>query len=86
LAAPSKKAPAIRTKLSYRERLELEGLPARIDALERERAQLDATIAGPDFYKEPASAINAALARAEAVRVELDALYRRWDDLDSKPA
>jgi ATP-binding cassette subfamily F protein uup len=73
-------------KLSYRERLELEGLPARIEALEAERAHLDATIAGAEFYKESPSAINGILERAEAVRVELDVLYRRWDELDSKPA
>jgi ATP-binding cassette subfamily F protein uup len=73
-------------KLSYRERLELESLPARIDALEAERARLDATIAGPEFYKESALAIAGVLERVEAVRVELDVLYRRWDELDSKPA
>jgi len=73
-------------KLSYRERLELESLPARIESLEAEQARLDATIAGTEFYKESPSAINGVLERAEAVRVELDVLYRRWDELDSKPA
>ena len=73
-------------KLSYRERLELESLPARIETLEAERARLDATIAGAEFYKESPSAITGILERAEAVRVELDVLYRRWDELDSKPA
>jgi ATP-binding cassette subfamily F protein uup len=73
-------------KLSYRERLELESLPARIETLEAERARLDAAIGGPEFYKETASAIAGVLERAEAVRVELDVLYRRWDELDSKPA
>ena len=73
-------------KLSYRERLELESLPARIETLEAERARLDATIAGAEFYKESPSAINGVLERAEAVRAELDVLYRRWDELDSKPA
>ena len=73
-------------KLSYRERLELESLPARIETLEAERARLDAAIAGAEFYKESRSAITGVLDRAEAVRVELDVLYRRWDELDSKPA
>jgi ATP-binding cassette subfamily F protein uup len=74
------------SKLSYRERLELESLPARIESLEAEQARLDATIAGAEFYKESPSAINVVLERAEAVRAELDVLYRRWDELDSKPA
>ena len=73
-------------KLSYRERLELEGLPGRIETLEAERARLAATLAGAEFYKESPSAINGVLERAEAVGVELDVLYQRWDELDSKPA
>ena len=73
-------------KLSYRERLELEGLPGRIETLEAERARLAGTIAGAEFYKESPSAINGVLERAEAVGAELDVLYRRWDELDSKPA
>ena len=86
-AEPRKDGPVSGTKkLSYRERLELESLPARIETLEAERARLDATIAGAEFYKESPSAINGVLERAEAVRVELDVLYRRWDELDSKPA
>ena len=84
---PRKDGPGSGTKkLSYRERLELESLPARIESLEAEQARLDATIAGAAFYKESPSAINVVLERAEAVRVELDVLYRRWDELDSKPA
>ena len=85
-AEPRKDGPVSGTrKLSYRERLELEGLPGRIETLEAERARLAATIAGAEFYKESPSAINGVLERAEAVGAELDVLYRRWDELDSKP-
>ncbi len=88
-AAPREPRPARREpsakKLSYRERLELEGLPARIDALEAEQARLEASIAGADFYKESAAAITTALGRIETVRSELEAIYRRWDELDSRP-
>jgi ATP-binding cassette subfamily F protein uup len=72
-------------KLSYRERRELEGLPAKIEALEAEQAQLEATIAGTEFYKESAGSIAATLARLDEVRAERDAVYRRWDELDSRP-
>ena len=72
-------------KLSYRERLELEELPARIDALETEQARLEASAAGADFYKESPDAIASTLERIDAVRAELDASYRRWDELDSRP-
>ena len=88
-AAPPEPRPARREpsakKLSYRERLELEGLPTRIDALEAEQTRLEASIAGADFYKESASAITTTLGRIDTVRSELEAIYRRWYDLDSRP-
>ncbi len=88
-AAPREPRPARREpsakKLSYRERLELEGLPARIDALEAEQARLEASVAGADFYKESAAAITTTLERIDTVRSELDAIYRRWYELDSRP-
>jgi len=73
-----------RTRLSYHEQRELEALPSRIAALERELTDAQARIAAPEFYKEPAAAIAEALQRVEAIGVELDAVYRRWDELDSR--
>jgi ATP-binding cassette subfamily F protein uup len=76
-------APAIK-KLSYKEQRELDALPARIDVLESEQRDLNARIAGPDFYKESRDAIAAALARVEALQRELADAYTRWHDLDSR--
>ena len=91
-ANPRTSAPAIpRTvepaakKLTYREREELHTLPARIEALETEQRDLEAAIVGPDFYKESAAAIEAALARREAVHEELLHALARWDELESRP-
>jgi ABC transport system ATP-binding/permease protein len=77
-------AGADRKKLSYNEQRELAALPARIEALEAERAALQSRIAHGDFYKEGASSIAAALARSTAVEDELSAVYARWDELDSR--
>ena len=83
--APGAITPAARPrKLSFKEQRELEALPAAIEALEREQADLHAQVHGPDFYKSGADAIKAALARAEAVTLELAAAYERWNDLDSR--
>ena len=71
-------------KLSYREQRELDELPARIERLEDERRTLDSAMASPDFYKEAADTIKAAVARREAIEDELTALYARWDALDSR--
>jgi ATP-binding cassette subfamily F protein uup len=73
-------------KLSFKERREFEGLPARIEALEAERRALGEAIAAPEFYREPAAAIAAALERTESIERELEDLYARWDALDSRPA
>ncbi len=71
-------------KLSYRDQREFEELPARIDALEAEQRTIGSTIAEPEFYKQPAAAIAAALERADAIERELLNLYAVWDALDSR--
>ena len=83
---PDHGAPSVKTrspaKLSYKEQREFDALPARIDALESEERALQARIAGPDFYKEPAGEIRTALAKAESIKVEIEQLYSRWQELD----
>jgi ATP-binding cassette subfamily F protein uup len=76
--------PPVPKKPSYKEQLELEQLPARIEALENEQAQLQAAVAAEDFYKRPASEIHDALARIEELETLLLAAYTRWDALDSR--
>ena len=71
-------------KPSYKEQLELEELPSRIEALEAEQQQLQSTVASPDFYKRPATDIHDALARLEELETLLLAAYTRWDALDSR--
>jgi ATP-binding cassette subfamily F protein uup len=71
-------------KLSYKEQRELEALPMRIEALETEERELNARVAGPDFYKEGGQAIAAALARLERLAHELGAAYARWHELESR--
>ena len=71
-------------RLSYKEQRELDTLPARIEALEAEEQELNAHIAGPEFYKEGREAIAAALARLEAVKTQLGDAYTRWHELESR--
>jgi ATP-binding cassette subfamily F protein uup len=71
-------------KLSFKERRELDELPARIEALEAEQRALGTTIADPGFYRQPPAAITAALERTQAIEHELGDLYARWDALDSR--
>src|SRR5262245_36037175 len=80
----AKESSRTQRKPSYKEQLELEKLPARIDALESEQKQLEAAVAAEDFYKRPASEIHEALARLEELETLLLAAYTRWDALDSR--
>jgi ATP-binding cassette subfamily F protein uup len=75
---------AARKRLSFKEQREFDGLPAVIEALEAEQRALGERIAGAGFYKEPADAIEASLARAEVLQRELLAAYARWDELESR--
>ena len=73
-------------KPSYKEQLELEQLPSRIEALEAEQKQLQGEVSSPDFYKRPAAEIHGALARLEELETLLLDAYTRWDSLDSRTA
>jgi ATP-binding cassette subfamily F protein uup len=73
-------------KPSYKEQLELEQLPSRIEALEAEQRQLQELVATADFYKRPATEIHEMLARLEELETLLLAAYTRWDALDSRTA
>jgi ATP-binding cassette subfamily F protein uup len=75
--------PPARRRLSFNEQRELVTLPERIAALETEQKELQARVAAPEFYKEGAAAIRTALERLDAIVVELETAYTRWDELDS---
>jgi ATP-binding cassette subfamily F protein uup len=77
-------ATTTRKKLSYKEQREIDALPSRIEALEAEQRELQARIASPGFYKEPRTAIDAALGRADGIEHEITEAYARWDELDAR--
>ena len=70
-------------KLTYKEQRELESLPALIETLEVEEAQLHQKFAEPGFYQQPGSEIAKVTNRLEAVHQELQTAYARWETLDA---
>ena len=70
-------------KLSYKENRELEMLPARIETMETEQAELQQATSDAEFYQRDKDAIKFALARLEEVGVELELAYARWEHLDA---
>jgi ABC transport system ATP-binding/permease protein len=74
----------VNRKPSYKEQLELDQLPSRIEALEAEQRQLQSDLSSADFYKRPVAEIHEVLARLEELETLLLAAYTRWDALDSR--
>ncbi|UPQ84369.1 ATP-binding cassette domain-containing protein [Pseudomonas knackmussii] len=74
--APTKK------KLSYKVQRELEALPAKIDAVEKNIAAVQAEIAEPAFYQQTPERTGETIARLDALQAELDELLERWAELE----
>ncbi|MHB8092268.1 MAG: ATP-binding cassette domain-containing protein [Syntrophales bacterium] len=78
------RAPREKKKLSYKEKQELEGLPVRIEALEKEKQRLHETLNSPEFYvNRDAEKIGRASAELSVLEKELEGAYGRWEELES---
>jgi ATP-binding cassette subfamily F protein uup len=69
-------------RLSYQEKRELEGLPARIEALESERERVFAAVSAPDFYLRAGEAAAASKERLRQIEHELETAFGRWEQLE----
>ena len=69
-------------KLSFKETTELASLPASIDALERERERVYASLADPALLRDGA-AVAAAKARLAGIEREVAAQLARWEELET---
>jgi ABC transport system ATP-binding/permease protein len=70
-------------KLSYKEQRELEALPAKIEALEAEQAELHRLMGGVEFYRQTSDKITATMERLASSKHELEDCYARWQALES---
>ncbi|HEX3729601.1 MAG TPA: ATP-binding cassette domain-containing protein [Opitutaceae bacterium] len=77
-AAPSKKPRTLNAK----EAKDLAALPATIEALEREQAELAGKLGDPILYKKDPQAFQAAKARMEEVERAHAAAFARWEELE----
>ncbi len=87
-SAPKRPAPAPAVaaakpkKLSSKERKELEALPALIEKLEAEQAQIVQKMSSPHFSMKDVGKIAEIKARLAALTEELKAAYARWEALE----
>jgi len=70
-------------KLSYNDQRELDSLPRLIEQLESRQASLEAEISSPGFYRQDRELSGAVLSDLAELTAELEAAYRRWEELDS---
>jgi len=90
-AASKASAPAVTTvptiekkvrKLSYKDQRELDALPAKLEALENEKHELEAAMSDPQFYSKPQTEVQAKLKRVTDITAEIEAAYARWAELE----
>jgi len=75
---------ARKTRLTYKEAQELNALPARVEALEREQAELTRRLADPDLCGSDPEVVKTAAARHAEIEELLLQLLARWEDLEGK--
>jgi len=68
-------------KLTFKEKKELDAIPAMIETLEARQRQLHEKMAAPDFYKRGAEVAVAANTLKELSR-QLEEAYDRWHELE----
>jgi len=79
-AAPK---PARPRKLSFKETRELEGMEARIHAVDGEIARIEGLFTAPDFHRAHATQASQLTADLAAAKETLARLYTRWQELES---
>jgi ABC transport system ATP-binding/permease protein len=81
VAAPANKG----RKLSTNEARELAELPSRIDALDRETADIQVALGDPKNYLDAAGAkkIESLQARLRAIEIESANAMKRWEQLEA---
>ena len=80
----SAKPASQKAKLSYKEQRELDGLPGRIEALEKEQAQLAAQLADPAIYTKDAQKVPGLQSRHAVIDEELLKAMERWEVLGAR--
>ncbi|MBK1718309.1 ATP-binding cassette domain-containing protein [Thiocystis violacea] len=71
-------------KLSYKETRELAELPARIESLELEQAELHGRLADPALYQADGGEAVKVRTKLEEVDAALEAAYARWEALAAR--
>jgi len=80
-ATPKNKS---KSGLTYAEKLELEGIMDRIDAAEKDVAQIEALLGDPSLYAQRGHEVAGLQARLAAAKSHAATLVERWETLEAK--
>lgn len=80
--SPEKKKSA--APMNEEERKELHNLPKRIETLEQKHEELHLHMAEPGFYESDAATQATILDRLKALKLETEAAYLRWEQLEKR--
>ncbi len=76
-------ATASKKKRSFKEQRELDGLPAVIDELETAIATLHATMAEPEYFRQPGDLLARDQSRLRDLESRLATAFARWEELEA---
>jgi len=79
---PVREAPR---KLTFKERHELAGIEAAIEAAEAKVKDLEATLSDPTVFKDRPTEVQSLVGELDAARAEVERLFARWQELDALP-
>ncbi len=83
-AKPQASTSRTSAKLSFKEQKELAAIPAKVDVLEKEQAEIHTAMADQGFFKQDGTAIADATARLQELDSQLATLFARWEDLEAR--
>jgi ATP-binding cassette subfamily F protein uup len=80
---PEAKAAKPKSKLSYKQRMELEALPEQLAAAEAKLEELQAQVNDPAFFNRDPQSSQATLVALSDAEAKLEVLFARWEELES---
>ncbi len=84
-ASPSpNKGEGAKSKLSFKEQRELEDIPKRIEALEREQSDIAAHLADGTIFRSDVKQAKQLKTRGEEIDAEVSAAMMRWEELEKR--
>ncbi|HVV00720.1 MAG TPA: ATP-binding cassette domain-containing protein, partial [Verrucomicrobiae bacterium] len=77
--------PARPRKLTFKEKRELEGMEAAIEAAESRAREIEVTLNDPEFHAKRSREAHSLIAELEEAKKEVSRLYDRWEELSKIP-